>query len=553
MDQTKGYWEKVWAFLFPKELIVNDEEALLVKASKDFSNRKAGERWLVSGPCLFITRGEVHVIGYVCQTLVPDTHYAVIINPIGQDGKIKFGYREIISGPAKFFLQPGEKLENDKIVPKHILGQLDGVNVQALRDMKDGDIQRHEGDSWLIKGPRVFVPTEDIKVKDTVKAHALGEKEGIYIKDLKTGIVRIETGPKYVLLQPFEELWLKKLTLLEELAIKIGSVSMARFEKDDSYVAQLKGEKQTYFREFDYQAVVFSVPDNHVVLIRDTSDNTLRMVYGPDIVMLKPWEIVVMLELSGGTPKRPKELLVAVKALGPDFMTDEIAASTKDHTLTRIRLSYKWAFKITLDPDEDVKIYRLPDPVGYACRAMAAKIREAVANVPFEELHRDGQKIVTKAVFGESKDQFVLAENGMQIIAVDVESIEPVDPKIVSLLQEAVNTNVKIQMDITKQDATTSLTLRQLEDKQKIAQKENQVGLADAVLKQMVLAAERELEIYQAQTKNETAKVEEEKQERLKKMFGDDLAAKIIIAESYGECADKIVVVPNDSQVQVKT
>lgn len=66
------------------------------------------------------------------------------------------------------------------------------------------------------------------------------------------------------------------------------------------------------------------------------------MVFGPDMVMLKPDEQFTQLSLSGGKPKRPNTIKSLCLLLGPDFCTDIITIETSDHARLSLQLSYNW-------------------------------------------------------------------------------------------------------------------------------------------------------------------------------------------------------------------
>ena len=69
---------------------------------------------------------------------------------------------------------------------------------------------------------------------------------------------------------------------------------------------------------------------------------TLRVVFGPELVMLGPEEQFTQLSLSGGKPKRPNQIRSLCLLLGPDFCTDIIVVETSDHARLSLQLSYNW-------------------------------------------------------------------------------------------------------------------------------------------------------------------------------------------------------------------
>ena len=90
------------------------------------------------------------------------------------------------------------------------------------------------------------------------------------------------------------------------------------------------------------KVVSFRVPHNAAVQIYDYKEKAARVVFGPDLVMLKPDEQFTQLSLSGGKPKRPNVIKSLCLLLGPDFCTDIITIETSDHARLQLQLSYNW-------------------------------------------------------------------------------------------------------------------------------------------------------------------------------------------------------------------
>ena len=52
-----------------------------------------------------------------------------------------------------------------------------------------------------------------------------------------------------------------------------------------------------------YLAVGYKAPQNSAVLLFDYKNKKSRIVFGPELIMLEPYEEFTMITLSGGTPK----------------------------------------------------------------------------------------------------------------------------------------------------------------------------------------------------------------------------------------------------------
>jgi major vault protein len=51
------------------------------------------------------------------------------------------------------------------------------------------------GATWMLKGPVDFIPENELEVVEKRKAQPLAENEGIYVRDLWSGEVKLVKGP----------------------------------------------------------------------------------------------------------------------------------------------------------------------------------------------------------------------------------------------------------------------------------------------------------------------------------------------------------------------
>merc|ERR1712063_172884 len=282
------------------------------------------------------------------------------------------------------------------------------------------------GDRWMIYGPVDYIPPVEVEIVEKRRAIPLSDNEGVYVRDITTGKVRSCIGKSYML-EPNEELRNKSLPeVVEELLFRETGV-----KRDPSRVVSLR------------------VPRNSAVQIYDYINKKSRTIFGPELVMLFPDEHFTVLSLSGGKPKRPHVIKDLCLQLGPDFMTDIITVETSDHARLNLKLSYNWRFKTSDDPENDSKIFQVPDFVGDACKAMASNIRGAVASVGFDAFHKYSARIIRRAVFGENaegkiNDEFVFDANNLSITNIDIQSVEPVDQRTRDSLQKSVQLAIEI-------------------------------------------------------------------------------------------------------------
>jgi major vault protein len=253
------------------------------------------------------------------------------------------------------------------------------------------------------------------------------------------------------MLKPNEELWPKELpTVVEELL------------KKDVRMAEV-GVSATAARD-KTRVVAYRAPHNSAVQVYDYKEKRARVVFGPELVILGPDEHFTVVSLSGGKPKAPHLIKTLALLLGPDFMTDIVIVETSDHARLSLKLSYNWQFEIK--EKDGAKLFQVPDFVGDACKAIAARVRGAVAAVSFELFHKTSAKLIREAVFGGvENNKFVFKSNNLVISNVDIQSVEPVDQKTRDSLQKSVQ--LAIEITTKSQEANARHEAERLEQEAK--------------------------------------------------------------------------------------
>lgn len=512
-----------------KAIILTEKSALHVRALKTFTDvygkeRKAGEEWLITTANTDTHIPDVYeqVVGEVPKKTLTNRQYAVVLDPIGDNGKPQLGKKELRKGPQTFFLNPGEQLESG-IQDVHVLGEEEALLLRAKESFKEDDVVHSPGDRWMIYGPRDYVPPVEVEIVERRSKIPLDENEGIYVRNIKTGQVRAEIGQSYMLL-PNEELWQKELpSVVEDL------------------LAQEQREQSSGPRD-KTKVVTYRAPHNYAVQIYDYKEKKSRVIFGPNLVMLGPDEHFSVLSLSGDKPKRPHVIKALSLFLGPDFMTDIVTVETSDHARLSLKLSYNWEFKIDKTSQQDAaSVFQVPDFVGDACKAIASKVRGAVASIPFDSFHRNSAKIIRTAVFGVDDSgkvakEFQFTSNNLVVTNIDIQSVEPVDSRTRDSLQKSVQ--LAIEITTKSQEASARHEAERLEqeargkiERQKIvdeaeaekARKEllqlqaqsaavesTGQAAAEARARAEALTIEGEAAIKQAQLKAEASRIESE-------------------------------------------
>ena len=438
--------------------VLTERKALHLKAKRTFSDifgrqRKAGDEWLVT-----IEDAEIHisdvyeeVVGEVEIATLSDREWCIVLDPIDAERKPQLGMKEVRQGRASFFLHPGESLEGG-IQKVYVLGEQEALLLRAREAFNEGEsdnvISHQPGDLWMISGPRDYIPRVEVEVVEKRKAIPLDKNEGIYVRDIQTGELKLVGGPQAYMLSPYEQLWEKELpAVVEEL---LAQKSDRMFDRG---LVRSEEEVGTVLVRDRTKAVVYHVPQNSVVQIHDYKNRTARTIFGPDLVMLGPDEAFTVLRLSAGKPKRPNTIKSLALLLGPDFMTDVFTVETSDHARLQIKLSYNWYFDVDRhDEQAAAKLFQVPDFVGDACKAIASRVRGSVAGEKFDEFHRNSARIIRQAVFGIGEegrigDEFRFKTNGLVITNIDIQSVEPIDEATLKSLQKSVQIAIQITTD----------------------------------------------------------------------------------------------------------
>jgi hypothetical protein len=161
-------------------------------------------------------------------------------------------------------------------------------------------------------------------------------KSAIYVKDLATGQVQSEKGPKPVLLDPRKRVHVKRRVPQHQWNGWIGHT-----RPDKKTVNEYVGSLWT---------ISVPVPANEAVLV--TSSTDCRVVTGQCDVLLQWDEEILELKLSRGREKNSDDLLSTFfLTVDGNTVTDEFRVTTRDNVSFKIRLSYNVRF--VGDTDEE--------------------------------------------------------------------------------------------------------------------------------------------------------------------------------------------------------
>jgi major vault protein len=143
---------------------------------------------------------------------------------------------------------------------------------------------------------------------------------------------------------------------------------------------------------------------------------------------------------------------------------------TSDHARLQLKLSYNWHFEVNKTDAENTTLFSVPDFCGDMCKAIASRVRGAVASCPFDTFHKKSARIIREAVFGVDDNDSILPSfsfpsNGLVITNIDIQAVEPVDQRTRDSLQKSVQ--LAIEITTAAQEAAAKHTAEQQQQQAK--------------------------------------------------------------------------------------
>lgn len=443
-----------------------------------------------------------------------DGEYAILLTPTG--------HWKYVRGPGIVFPEPMEEFVQKSGVKAfkawHMRRGI-GLHVRVLRDFdaKDGDQvpagHYHAGMELFLKDQEgFFFPTASVEPVSEVRPVPIHDKEGIYVRDIETGKITTEIGPKNYLADP---------TRFEVIKRAL-----------DPEVAKLYGLAV----HDPGRAISVYIPPSFAVLV--TAKDRREVVKGPRTRILAYDEDLEVLTLSTGKPKSDDALLkTCFLQTDGNKVSDIVRVKTSDHVELDVRLSYRVSFVAS----ESEKWFNVKNYVALLCDHLGSIVRAAVRATRIEDFHARSTEVIRDVLLGGKKDggregrRF--AENGMAVYDVEVLEVKILDEDVRKLLADAQRTAIVSELGKKSQGF-------RLED-EKIKEKVNQ-EVYEA--RKSTLAKERELELVKRELSEArvSAAVEADRLERVGKAQ-NEAAALDILATSRAAAAQKQVAVDNQA------
>jgi hypothetical protein len=378
-----------------------------------------------------------------------DGEYCILLAPNGQ--------RKYFRGPAVVFPEPMEQFvqrDGNQVFKGHNLKKNLGLHVRVIKDVtvpgsstsEAAGVDNPVPPGTYAAGQEIFLkdregfcfPTEHFEVVASVQAIPIAEKEGIYVRDIESGKITTEVGPKYYLPDP---------TRVEVIERPLDGES-----------AKLYGVPN----QDPGKAVSIYIPPSVAVLV--IARNKREVVKGPLTRTLEYDEDLEVLRLSMGKPKTDEKLLATCfLQIDGNKVSDIVRVKTSDHVDIELLLSYRVSF---MEP-ESSKWFNVKNYVGLLCDHLASIVRSVVRGTSIEAFHTNSIEIIRGAILGskqgeEKRAGRKFAENGMVVYDVEVLDVKILDSSVAKLLSEA--QRAAIVAEVKKKEEELRLTSEKLRE-----------------------------------------------------------------------------------------
>lgn len=387
-----------------------------------------------------------------------DGEYCILLAP---NGKKKYFH-----GPAVVFPEPMEEFVHkggNRIFRAHHLKKNMGLHIRVVKDYESTGTDLVPAGSYTA-GQEIFLkdregyffPSENLEVLGEVYAIPLAEKEGIYVRDIETGRISTEIGPKNYLPDPTRIEIVARLLDPEKARLYGLSerVSVALQKQPAAIAGKEKLTQRPPLERLEstltvspqaglpdaIKAISIYIPPSFAVLV--TGRNQREVVKGPQTRILDYDEELEVLKLSMGKPKTDDNLL-ATCFLQTDGnkVSDIVLVKTSDHVELQVLLSYRVSF-VSREAQSDEKWFNVKNYVGLLCDHLGSIVRGAVRATPIDHFHSNSTEVIRAAILGEKRGEGRRAgrhfeENNMWVYDVEVLEVKILDGDVNKLLSDA--------------------------------------------------------------------------------------------------------------------
>jgi hypothetical protein len=419
----------------------------------------------------------------------PYARRAVVLGPkefcilFDADGnpRIVRGPARVFPGPHDTFLQRGSRR---RVYDAYELAEHQALWLRIIAPITRERLERclpagtsldrehfEPGHEFVVKGqPSVFFPFIEAEVihpetrdphvgndHSAVILNAVGidQKSGVYVRDLRTGMVKMVRGQTSYLVDPRSEEHVPRRVPREQWNLWIGHAEPHKVTKDEAVSTPW--------------AVSVTIPNLEAVLI--TSRHGRRVELGPKVVLLEYEEALAPLRLSKG-PSKDGHTVVQTCFLRVQGgrLADAFEVDSADFVRFKVRLGFAGHFE-----GEGERWFQVDDPVKLLADTVRARLRDACKALPATRLLTDMAAVVRATLFPEDA-LLRFEENGMVVDHVDVLAVTVADGSLAELFLAVQRESVKLQL----QDQQSTRRLESARNQDQVSQAEHGLTRAAA-------------------------------------------------------------------------
>jgi hypothetical protein len=414
----------------------------------------------------------------------PYARRAVVLGPkefcvlFDADGnpRIVRGPARVFPGPHDTFLQRGSRR---RVYDAYELAEQQALWIRLVAPITREKLAQYlpaghaldreqydAGAEFIVRGkPSVFFPFIEAEVlhPETREPHvgndhsavvldAIGidQKSGVYVRDLRTGMVKMVRGETSYLVDPRYEEHVQRRVPREQWNLWISHAEPHKLAKDEAVTTPW--------------AISVTIPNNEAVLI--TSRHGRRVEVGPKVVLLEYEEQLTALKLSKGPSKDGHQTVTTcfLRVKG-GRVADSFEVESSDFVRFKVRLGFAGHFE-----GDGELWFQVEDPVKLLADRVRAKLREAARTQPATRLLAEMSAVVRASLF-DGNGHMALEENGMVIDDVVVLSSAIGDNSLADLFAGVQREAVRLQL----QDQQSTRKLESARHQDSVASEEHSI------------------------------------------------------------------------------
>ncbi len=351
--------------------------------------------------------------------------------------------RYTVEGPGTFLCPPLHSASMRKGIT---LGPTDYLRI---KNILTGELRNE-------LGPKLYFLQADEEILMRLVAIPLKHNQCMRIVDKKTGVIRVETGESLVYLEPTDEIIDRiqaGINIDEDTAVLLRDTKNGHLELITDHQVFFASPNQEIL---DVRAKI-RLEDHETVVIKDPAGNyVFKKGTDPDrSFFLEPYSELVQFQWSAGINKAQRNLNITHFDSRPKFMWYEFDVRTRDNVELTIGITFFWQID-----DVEKMIRTTDDTPGDVCSHARSMIIQGVSKVTLEEYLENFNPIVNTAVMDDS-DKFY-ESRGVDIHAVEVRSITCKDADTQHILQEIIQETTNRLNLLQKQESENEIKIKKI-------------------------------------------------------------------------------------------